>query len=66
MSIKGKGRQPWEGYDEYCDRVDQELDESGLYPRVVAVGFWPMLCLFLVLLVVCLYIGWSFLIEKGG
>lgn len=27
--IRGKGRQPWEGYDEYCDRVDREVREDG-------------------------------------
>lgn len=66
MSIKGKGRQPWEGYDEYCDRVDREVDEAGLYPRLVNSAFWPMVSIFIVLALVCLYLGWSLFVERGG
>jgi cytochrome bd-type quinol oxidase subunit 1 len=54
--LRGKGRQPWEGYDEYCSRVDDELREAGEYRE----PFWPYLLVYLFILACVGYPLWRY------
>lgn len=57
MDIKGKGRQPWESYDDYCSRVDDEIREAG--EDRSSSGWW-VVPYFLAIVAVIGYLLWRY------
>ena len=58
VDIRGKGLQPWESYDDYCSRVDDEIREAG----EVRYGIGPVLFVtILIFILACVgYVTWRY------